>query len=100
MGYSTQDLYTIAEGCTTTAGPQAECPEWMTETAEGCFTVVETNEYWADAEKKACQGYGSNVHLATPDTQEVTFIRLLSQGYGNYVHLATPDTQEVKFISD
>ena len=40
-------------------------------TAEGYFWVDNTGKKtWADA-KAACQGFGSNVHLATLDTEEV-----------------------------
>ena len=47
------------------------CPMIFNQTQEGCFYMdLGDRKNWKQAEA-ACQGYGSNVHLATLDTQQV-----------------------------
>ena len=53
------------------------CPRGFNQTTEGCFYVDNTNDKtWNDAEQ-ACQGFGSNVHLATINTQQVKLILVI-----------------------
>ena len=53
---------------TTTTVP---CPDGFYQKDQGCFYVVKNRRKdWRDAEA-VCQTYGSNVHLATLDTQQV-----------------------------
>ena len=48
----------------------AVCFGGFNQTDQGCFKAVNTRKTWSDAEA-ACQKYGSFVHLATLDTQQV-----------------------------
>ena len=60
---------------TTTEPPstttQAPCPSVFTQTGQGCFYADNTNRKTLDQAEVACQGFGSQVHLATVDTQQV-----------------------------
>ena len=50
---------------------QAPCPGNFNKTSQGCFYVDNTSlKNWNQAES-TCQGFGSHVHLATIDTQQV-----------------------------
>ena len=46
------------------------CPMTFTQTQEGCFFVFYFSMSWHRSEA-VCQRYGSHVHLATLDTQQV-----------------------------
>ena len=78
-----------------------ECPPEFIQTAEGCFCVNNTNtKTWYDAEA-VCQVFGSHVHLATIDTQQVLSVVLhqnetKKQNYcccSLVTYLVTPDVQ-------
>ena len=69
--------YTMTISRTTeppTTMTQAPCPSDFTQTVEGCFNADNTNnKTWYQA-KFTCQGFGSQAHLATVDTQQVILI--------------------------
>ena len=50
---------------------EARCPDGFNQTEEGCFFVDSSNRKTRDDAEAACQQYGSHVHLATLDTQQV-----------------------------
>ena len=60
----------------------AACMDGFNQTSQGCFKTEDyVQKSWSDAEA-TCQQYGSNVHLATIDTQEVGTLIYLDM-YGN-----------------
>ena len=48
----------------------AFCIDGFSQTTKGCFKAEHTLKTWTAAET-SCQQYGSEVHLATIDTQQV-----------------------------
>ena len=71
---TTLELTTTTTLEPTTTGPG--CPASFTQTSQGCFyveTSASNRKSWDDAQT-ACQGFGSHVHLATVDTQQVCIV--------------------------
>ena len=58
---------------TTTAPLTTEipCPDGFNRTTEGCFYVENTDKRNRNGANSFCRGLGSNIYLATIDTQEV-----------------------------
>ena len=53
----------------------------FTQTTGGCFFAKNTTQKKGDDAEAVCQAYGSNVHLATLDTQQVGIFIFIEQNH-------------------